>query len=209
MASHATGGHATGGSNIDSLGPVNLGEERSSRNKKEAADTLRWDTQRRDNPDSKAAEARQRIAHAEAAAKVGLQWPDEGGRSDQVSRVHAPNRRHIVGMLRRNDDIPLPPQRSAPAKLTDNGGQPAAQSEYRSSAGQKLEMMRQMRALSTAELDAAAGTGMPMPKSGNAPTPGLADAMKDPRVAAALNAALNAPNRLAAEHFKGRNVNRH
>ena len=40
-------------------------------------------------------------------------------------------------------------------------------------------------------------------------TPGLEKAMEDPRVAAALNAALNAPNRMAGELYKLKNTHRH
>lgn len=69
-----------------------------------------------------------------------------------------------------------------------------------------MEQMRKMRELKPDQLDALAGMSQPQQDGF---TPGLADAMQDPRVAAALNAALNAPNRMAGELYKLKNSSRH
>ena len=66
--------------------------------------------------------------------------------------------------------------------------------------------MRQMRQLKPEQLDRLAGVGH---QAQGGFTPGLEQAMKDPRVAAALNAALNAPNRMAGDLYKLKNQTVH
>ena len=214
--SDAFGGHY----GSDALGPVDLGVERIKHHKaapKEVGDTLRWAP--RHNDGKSAALARFHADHADDEATDTLRWRANGVREDRDSRTHAPDRRRIVGLLARGDDeyhedgVALPPQRSAPARVSSKIGQPTAaqrggdaEVQYRTAKGLQMEQMRQMRQLKPEELDRLAGVGA-APQGGF--TPGLQEAMKDPRVAAALNLALNAPNRMAGDLYKLKNQKVH
>lgn len=218
-SSDAFGGHYCN----DALGLVDIGAERIKHHKTQAhevGDTLRW-APRADDSKS-AAKARliaEHAARSSAETTDTLRWREGSGHEDRESRTNAPDKRRIVGLLARcdSDSLALPPQRSAPARVVAGkvgqptpeqlGGDPNVAMQYRTANGVRMEQMRKMRELKPDELDALAGGRQPSMQT--AATQGLKDAMADPRVAAALNVALNAPNRMAGELYKLKNTSRH
>ncbi|KAL1526651.1 hypothetical protein AB1Y20_015355 [Prymnesium parvum] len=209
-SSDAVGGHY----GKDALGAVNLGSERSRYRRTNAAeidDTLRWVAR----PNSKSESRARFLAEQLEKEKEHPLTRAPGAREDRASRTQPPDRRRIVGVIARDDayhvdGVAMPPQRLGRSAVAGKVGQQVAADgsaeEFRTATGLRMEQMRKMRELKPEELEAI----VKEPRtSRHDHTPGLAEAVKDPRVVLALNQIMNAPNKMAGELYKMKNTTRH
>ena len=199
----------------DALGPVDLNAEKAARptqgepvyvsrikrlNEEPPPDTLRWNGDSgRGGRGGLAAEARRKAAEAAAEAEA-----EQAAAAAKKAAPPAPPRAPPMPANGKSKELTAAPGAPIQGARTEKG----MQYELKLRARQRIEEeKREAKRAHEEEMVAfrAAGPQFFHPALQDK---AKVDAMLDPRVTAALNAKLNAPNSVAAEQFKQRNTTR-